>query len=583
VETAVKRRVTLLLLAVVTLALGIGGRLAYLQVVCCDKLRGRASVQHWKEIKVPATRGAILDRQGRELALSLKTQSLFAHPRRVENPEDAARQLAPILGLSRNEVLERLTSKKAFVYLQRFLEPEQVAAVRDLKLPIGETEPFGLLPSSKRYYPRDELAVHVLGFANIDGKGIEGIERQFDFELSGDPTVYLALQDGLNGRVREQTIDSPDKRPWEVILSIDVVLQHLVERELEQVMAETRARAASAVLLDPATGQVLALANRPAADPNRYGEATDDQRVNRAVVHQYEPGSTFKIVSMAAALEHGAVRPGQHFDCENGRYTYRGRSIRDIARNGILSAREVFEKSSNVGMVKIVRRLKPDHLRDTVARFGFGRRTGIELPGELPGTLHPVSKWSGQTQPSLAFGYEVSVTVLQMASALSVIANDGVRLPTGVVLGLRDADGHVHRFPTSEGHRAISRDTARVLKSLMEGVVIRGTGTRAGLSGYRVAGKSGTARKLVGGRYSETETIASFGGFAPLDSPRLVGLVVIDTPRGQHYGGQVAAPVFRRIMEDALGYVRAPRDEGALTLADARSSARRGDERSATR
>jgi len=234
-------------------------------------------------------------------------------------------------------------------------------------------------------------------------------------------------------------------------------------------------------------------------------------------------------------------------------------------------------------MVKIVRRLKPDDLRDTVARFGFGRRTGIQLPGELPGTLHPVSKWSGQTQPSLAFGYEIGVTVLQMASALSVIANDGVRLPTAVVLGLRDAEGHVHRYPTPQGHRAVSSDTARTLKSLMEGVVIRGTGTRAGLGGYRVAGKSGTARKLVGGRYSESDYIASFGGFAPLDSPRLVGLVVIDTPRGEHYGGQVAAPVFRRIMEDALGYVRAPRDEGALILAGARSSALRGDDGSATR
>jgi cell division protein FtsI (penicillin-binding protein 3) len=407
----------------------------------------------------------------------------------------------------------------------------------------------------------------VLGFASIDGEGVEGVEQRYDYELSGDPTLYLVLQDGLNGLVRQKTIDAPDKQPRDLVLSIDANLQHFVERELDRAMRDTGARGTSAILMDPATGRVLALANRPAADPNRYGAATDAQRVNRAVVHQYEPGSTFKIASMSAALEHRAVRPDQLVDCERGSYVFRGRRIRDIGRNELLSARQVFEKSSNVGMVKIVHGVDPHDLRNTIVRLGFANRTGIELPGEVPGSLSPVSRWSAQTQPSLAFGYEISVTVVQMASALSVIANDGIRVPPRVALGLRDANGRIHRFDTPPPTRAISSRTARELAAMMEGVVLRGTGTRARLTGYRVAGKSGTARKIVDGRYSDSHFFASFGGFAPASAPLLVGLVLIDTPRGKYNGGEVAAPVFGRIMEDALRYVRAPRDEDAVRLA----------------
>jgi len=568
-ESVVRGRVTILLLAVLAVAGGIGARLTWLQVVCCHKLRERASIQHWREIEVPATRGSILDRQGRELAVSLKTESLFAHPRRVEDAERAARLLAPILKRSTRQILDQLRSNKTFVYLDRFLEPEQAAAIRELELPIGDTEPFGFLPSSKRYYPRGKLGVHVVGFANIDGQGVEGVEKQNDYELRGDPTIYLVLQDGLNGRVRQKTIASPNKQPRDVILSIDSSLQHVVERELDRAMRETRAGAASAILLDPNTGQILALANRPAADPNGYGRATDAQRVNRAVVHTYEPGSTFKIVTMAAALEHHKVRLDQWVDCERGSYLYRGRRIRDIGRNESLTAREVFEKSSNVGMVKILRKVGADELYDTISRFGFGSRTGIELPGESPGSLHPVERWTEQSKPSLSFGYEIGVTVLQMAQALAVVANDGVLVPLHVTLGVREGDGTVKRFPEEEPRRVIDSATARALVSMMEGVVQRGTGTRARLPGYRLAGKSGTARKVVDGRYSDSDFVASFGGFAPVTRPALVGFVAIDRPRGATYGGEVAAPVFRKIMEAALGYVRAPQDAGPASVASA--------------
>ena len=567
----VRGRVIVLLCGVLLSAGAIGARLVFLQVVRCDKLRSRAGNQHWREIEVPATRGAVLDREGRELALSLATESFFAHPRRVKEPERAARLLAPVLGESAPELLARLRSDKPFVYLERSLDPERAAAVRALDLPIGNSLAFGFHPSFKRYYPQGRLAVHVIGFANIDGRGIEGIERQFDEDLRGEPAHYVVMQDGNNGLVQQKEVDLPEKQPSDVVLTIDLVLQHVVERELDRALEDTGASAASAIVLDPVSGDVLALANRPAADPNHYGTAGSDERTNRALVHQYEPGSTFKVVTLAAALEHGRVELGQVFDCEQGSYSYHGRLIRDIARHGALSTREIFETSSNVGMVKIVQRLGAQDLYETIEHFGFGRRAGIELPGELPGKLEPVSAWNGQTQTSLAFGYEVGVTVLQMASALATIANEGERMPPRIVLGLRGADGRFHPEARPSPERAIDARTARTMGDLMEGVVLRGTGTRAKVPGYRVAGKSGTARKIVDGQYSSTQFIASFGGFAPRTAPRLVALVVLDSPRGgEAYGGLVAAPVFLRIMGDALTRIRAPQDDDVMTVASRR-------------
>ena len=565
-ETTRRHRILMLVLAVVVLAGALSARLYQLQVQRSEGLRARAISQHERRVEVPPTRGAIVDRHGRELAVSLATESLFAHPWRVEQPKKAARLLAPILGLSKGKILELLRSDKPFVYLRRFLEPEQAEAVRQLDLPVGDNQPFGFLPSSKRYYTRDDLAVHVVGFANIDGVGVEGIEKQFDAELRGDPSVYLVLQDGRNGRLRE-LVGPPEKRPQEVVLTLDLLLQHVTERELDRAMRETGARSASAVLMDPTNGQILALANRPAADLNRYDKAGAAARINRAVVHQYEPGSTFKIVPMAAALELGTIRPDQRFDCERGSYRLGRRTIGDTSPNGLLSAREIMQKSSNIGMVKIARTLEPKTLRNAILRFGFGDRTGIELPGEQAGLLRPVSQWNAYSRASLAFGQEVGSTVLQMAAAFAIVANDGVRIPPRIVIGIRDHDGRLHRFAPPKARRVVSHRTARELTSMLEGVISSGTGRRAEVPGYRLAGKSGTAQKIVDGRYSETEYVASFGGFGPVRSPRIVGLVVLDSPRSdRHQGGQVAAPVFRRIMSDALRYLRVPGDRERLAV-----------------
>jgi len=363
-----RHRLIILAVMVVLLAAGIGARLYQLQIVMCERFRIRAQDQHQSRTEVPAIRGAILDRHGRQLAVSLERQSLFAHPWRIEQPERAATLLAPLLDVSERRILELLRSEKRFVYLERSLAPDVVAAICELDIPVGKNEPFGFEPQHKRFYPNGSLAVHVAGFSNIDGDGVEGIEKTYDKELKGDPAVYLVLQDARNNQIR-QLIHAPEELPQDVVLTLDLVLQHAVERELDRAMRRTGARAASAVLIDPATGQILALANRPTADPNRYGKATSSQRINRSVVHYYEPGSTFKFIPMAAALDFGKVERSQRIYCEKGCLTTGGRQIRDITPHGYLTPAQILAKSSNIGMVKIVRRLEPSELRDCRERL----------------------------------------------------------------------------------------------------------------------------------------------------------------------------------------------------------------------
>ncbi len=553
-------RLVLLAAMVFVMAAAVGARLYQLQISMCERFRIRAEDQHHSSVEVPAVRGSILDRHGRQLAVSLETHSLYAHPRRLDEPEKAAAALAPILKVPRGKLLNLLRQDKKFVYLKRCLSPSEVEAIRALDLPLGSNEPFGLEPQHKRSYPNDRLAVHVVGFANIDGDGVEGIEKIFDEELKGEPAVYLALQDAHNNQIR-QLVRAPEEMPHDVVLTIDANLQHAVERELDVAMQETGARAASAVLIDPATGQILALANRPAANPNEYGSAKPSERINRAVVHYYEPGSTFKFVPMAAALDRGKVHRNQWFDCENGCMSAGRRLIRDITPEGMLTPDQILAKSSNIGMVKITRALSPSELRESILKFGFAAETGVELPGESAGILVPVEEWSAMTRDSLAFGQEIGVTALQMASALATIANDGVLLPPRVVLGTLDPDGKFNDREIPDPRRVLSSDAAAQISSMLEGVIEHGTGKRAAVPGYRIAGKSGTAQKAIaGGGYSETDFFASFGGFGPLPSPRVAALVLLDSPRGKrHQGGFVAAPVFGRIMTEALYHLRVPR------------------------
>ena len=352
----VQRRVALLVAAVAIAALGVGYRLYTLGIRDAGAWQSKAQRQQEHEYPVWARRGAILDRRGRELAVSMNCSSLLRHPRRVEDPERAAALLAPVLGDSRAKLLRKLDSERPFVYLARRLEPQTANSVRQLGLPIGGAHEFGFETEARRYYPQGRLGVHIVGFANIDQKGIAGIERVFDEQLRGDVTIRRAVLDGRRGAV-VQTVQPPARDPVDVVLTIDLTLQHILERELDRAMRETGARWASALLMDPVTGEILALANRPTADPNRYGKFAADSRRNRAVTDMFEPGSTFKIVTAAAALEEGVVYPEQRFDCGNGSIRVAGVRIGDHKPFGVLSVREIIEKSSNTGVAQMAMRM----------------------------------------------------------------------------------------------------------------------------------------------------------------------------------------------------------------------------------
>lgn len=555
-----RTRVAFVVLAVAVLAAGVVARLLHLQVFDAESLRARAGRQHRQTIEVAGHRGAILDRNGRELAVSVSTQSLYAHPWRVEQKERAARLLAPLIGRTEAAILEKLRGDDPFVWLAKRLDPVTARAVAALPIPIGKGKPFGFEEEPKRFYPQGSLGIHVVGFADADQKGIEGIEKTFDPTLQGDSSRYLALRDGRGGALL-QLIRPPAHVSRDVTLTIDLVLQHIVERELDRAMDETGATAASAVLLDPSNGQVLAMANRPTADPARYGQRGAEARRNRAVTDLYEPGSTFKVIAASAAIDQGTVTAESRFNCAP--VTIAGHTFRDVHRHGILSVREIVQESSNNGMVQVGRTLAKDVFRDYVVRFGFGRRTGIELPGERHGTVTKVAQMSALSIPEMSTGYEVGVTPLQMAAAIGAVAHEGVWIPPRIVLGTRGADGTFDASAAPESRRVISPRAAATMADILESVVVKGTGQKAQVPGYRIAGKTGTAHKVAPrGGYSTSEYYSSFAGFGPKTRPRLAGIVVLDTPRGGFYfGGLVAAPVFGRILADALAYLRVPPDD----------------------
>jgi cell division protein FtsI/penicillin-binding protein 2 len=476
--SSIRTRVVIVATAIALAAVVVAARLGDLQVRKTDLLRAQARRQHQQVIEIGGRRGSIVDRQGREFALSVTTQSLYAHPPRLKKDADrAARLLAPLVGRPESELRALLASDEPFVWLQRRLDPPTARAIAKLdpKL-IYKGGPIDFQEEPKRFYPQGTLGVHVVGFADLDQRGLEGIEHTFDDALQGDSTKYLAARDA-RGTMILQPLRPPAKRSHDVVLTIDLVLQHVVERELDRAMEETGAKAASAILLDPRTGQVLALANRPTVDPRAGGKGPADARRNRAIQDVLEPGSTFKVVSASAALELGTVTPEQRFNCTS--YTVAGKSYTDVHKYGVLSVREILEHSSNVGMVQVGRTLSKEALRDTIVRFGFGRKTGVELPAERNGNITSLARMSATSPAAMSIGYEVEVTPLQLAQAYGAIANEGMLVPARVVLGTRDEDGRFVAEDPPEPRRVISARTAVTMTNIMEGVVLRGTGGNA--------------------------------------------------------------------------------------------------------
>jgi cell division protein FtsI (penicillin-binding protein 3) len=552
------RRRTLIVAALIACAfLGLLGRLTHLQILKHEEYSRLAEGQHAKTIPLKPKRGPILDRSGLVLAVSSKAESLYALTSRVDDAEQLAQRLAPILGEPARDIARRLDSAKRFVYLKRRLPPEVSQAVRDLKEPA-----LGFLEESLRLYPNRELAAQVVGFEGMDGRGLAGIEQSWDEHLAGTEGKALVERDALGREVTgTPKVLKPSTPGQGVMLTIDATLQYLAEKEIEAAWRRTRSKAAMAIAMDPRTGEILALAIRPTFNPNSFATATDDDRRDRAVSDPFEPGSTFKVIMAAAALEEGVVRPQDRVFGENGAITVANATIHDWKKYGWLTFTEVLQNSSNVGSIKVGLSLGKERYYKYITGFGFGAPTGVGLPGESRGQLRPPRQWSGLSLATMSIGQEISVTALQLVTAFAAVANGGRLMQPQIVRAVLDAQGRESRgFEPRAVRQVISPETARTLTEIMTTVVREGTGHAAAIPGYDVAGKTGTAQKLdpATRRYSHAPGVLSFAGFVPADEPRLAILVMLDEPKNEKWGSEAAAPIFAAIAREALRSLNVP-------------------------
>lgn len=534
----------------------VGGRSFCLQVLKHDQLVKLAERQYNRTVPLVPARGGIYDRTGAPLAVSLEMDSLYAEPRQVKDPHGTATVLAPLLGESQQAVFKKLTLERGFVWLERRMAPDTVRRIKQLRL-----AGIGFVKESKRFYPNFEVASHVLGFTGIDPEGLEGLELRYDATILGNTGYLVTERDALGRDVALHETVVKDASPGRsLVLTLDKNIQYLAEKELAKAVQSSGAKAGMAVVAEPATGKVLALANYPTFNPNSFSRYTPFQLRNRSVVDSFEPGSTFKIFLMAAAIEEKLVRPHDQVNCENGSYVFGGRTIRDDHPQGRISVSDVLRYSSNIGSAKIGFRLGDDRLHRYLKAFGFGEKTGIDLPGETGGGLRPVSRWYGSDLATIAFGQGVSASAIQLVSAVSAVANGGMLMkPYLVERVIDDAGRELKHIQPQPVRRVISADTAATVTRMMETVVATGgTGTKAAIEGFRVAGKTGTAQKVdpVSRGYSATKRTASFIGFVPAEKPQLTILVVIDEPSTSPYGGVVAAPAFREIAFNTLCYLK---------------------------
>jgi cell division protein FtsI (penicillin-binding protein 3) len=552
-------RLRLCLVVLVFAFAGLVGRAAYIQVHDGARLAALAARQSLREIEVAPRRGPIYDRDGGALALSLSVESVYARPRSVRAAD--VPRIAAALGMPAGEVRARLDRRRSFVWLKRQVPPAVGARARALG-----AAGVGIVPEPKRFYPNGGLAGHLLGFAGLDGRGLEGIERAYDEVLRGDAAHRAEERDAKGRRLLPDGLDPESLAPEGagLVLTIDRRIQFAAEEALAGVMRESGASGGSAVVLDPATGDVLALANAPRFDPNRFADARPAAWRNRVVTDVFEPGSTIKVFLAAAAIDAGVVSPGDLFFAEHGVYHLGRRVVRDVHPEGWLTLPDILRVSSNIGAIKVGERVGAARYRRALARFGFGRPTGIALPGEVDGTLHAATRWTPVSMATASYGYGLAVTPIQLAAAFAAIANDGVAVTPRLVRGSLLADGTLVALEGAEAaasvRRVIAPETAHRLTSMLEAVAgPDGTGHLAALDGYAVAGKTGTARKIEeGGGYARDRHVSSFVGFVPADAPRFVIAVFVDEPKESIYGGVVAAPAFRAIAEAGLAAYRVP-------------------------
>lgn len=515
-----------------------------------------AEKQHHLTVVIPPLRGAILDRKGRELATNLKLPSVYAVPRVLDADmrQKLAASLAEALNLKKDFVLERLSRDKSFVWLKRKVSADEATKVKAIGHPA-----LGIIEEYRRFYPQGDLLSQVLGFSNIDNKGIEGIELSLNKDLQGREGRRFTRRDALGREIRAFDVKSiPAQNGNKVVLTIDQYLQYLTERSLEAAYKQWKAKGAMAIIMNPKTGEILAMANRPGFDPNHYEKSNSESRRNRAVTDMYEPGSVFKIVASSGVLNENLATVDKIFFCENGKYRYGSRTLRDVHGYGNLTLSEVIVKSSNIGTVKMAALMKPEVFQRYIQNYGFGKSAGIDIQGEAPGFTRPPSQWSNTSPYNIPMGHEIMVTALQMVRAFAVVANGGELMKPYIVSRVEDSHGIVLRENKPFAvKRVIRPEVAAEMREMLVKVVNEGTGKTARIEGIPVGGKTGTAQKVLpGGRgYSHDSYISSFIGFAPADDAQLVMAVVLDDPRGKYYGGTVAGPVFKDVIEAGLLYM----------------------------
>jgi cell division protein FtsI (penicillin-binding protein 3) len=538
---------------------GVLGRLAYLQLARHSEYLSRAMRQQRRTLDIIPKRGSIYDRNMHPLAMSVPVQSAFAVPTEVKDVEMATRLLSGVLAIPQDVLREKLQSGATFVWIQRKLPPEKVQAIEALNL-----KGIYFLEENQRYYPKRDMASHVLGFVDVDDKGLGGIEHEYDSVIRSKGEKIVVMADA-----RRRWFDGGEARAdrgANVILTLDEKIQYIAERELVAAIDKFHAPSGTVIVQDPNSGAILALANWPKFNPNAAVDAEAEARNNRAITSIYEPGSIFKIVTLAAGFDQNLIRVDEVFDCENGQMRVGGHLIHDHKKYGMLTVAEILANSSDVGAFKIALRMGSPKFYDYIHLFGFGSPTGIDLPGESRGVLHPLKKWGSFSIASVSMGQEVGVTPIQMVTAVSAVANGGLLYKPHVVQEMRRGEQVLPLDGPSapEAPRQIIRpETAATMRNLMEGVILHGTGKNARLDGWTAAGKTGTAQKIDPNtkRYSPSNVIASFTGFAPINNPAVTILVSIDSPAGYpHDGATVAAPVFKRIAEQVLAYLDAPRD-----------------------
>ena len=533
------------------------GRAFQLQVLQGERLKRLGERQHLKEWIVLPKRGAVMDRAGEPLALSLEAQSVYARPHRIHDPGSVSLALAKILNLNVVEVKQKMTSDKPFVWIKRQIGPQEAAQIQTLS--IGG---IGMFYEPNRYYPQGQLAGQVIGFVGRDSEGLEGLELHYNGYIRGETGSSVTERDALGRRVLVQGVGGLQIPPGgDIHLTLDTSIQHLAEKELEATISKYRAKAGTAIVVEPFTGEVLALANYPSFNPNNFSKQSSQQKRNRAIADSFEPGSTFKTILAAAALEEGVVGKDDLFYCEMGKYAYAGKLIHDTHPYGWLPFSKILQVSSNIGFTKVAEKLKREWYFKYIEKFGFGQITGIDVPGEVPGLLRKPESWSAIDLATHAFGQGISATPMQMVMAYAAIANGGFLMRPYLVRRVVGSKGEV--LLENQPHvvrRVVSEKTSRLLASMLKEVTNEGgTGTMAKVEGFEVAGKTGTAQKadLTHGGYA-AKRVGSFVGFVPADAPKLVALVLVDEPEVNVYGGVVAAPVFRNIARGALRHLAVP-------------------------